>query len=127
MRVAGYMTRRPITVSAKDTLETAQERMHGLGCRRLPVVDDGVLTGILSDRDLAAHTGYLGDTRVSAAMTDRPLTVTSTSSMRDAAQQMLKYKIDSLPVVDQGELVGIVTTSDVLKAFVEGSVNVARG
>jgi CBS domain-containing protein len=60
-------------------------------------------------------------------MTENPLTVTPTSSMRDAAAQMLQYKLDSLPVVDQGRLVGIVTTSDVLKAFVEGSVNVVRG
>ena len=127
MRVAGYMTRSPITVSTRDTLATAQEKMRAGACRRLPVVDDGVLTGILSDRDLAAHGGYLAETRVSAAMTENPLTVTPLSDMRNAAQQMLQYKIDSLPVVDRGELVGIVTTSDVLKAFVEGSVGVARG
>jgi len=127
MRVAGYMTRQPTTISSKDTLQMARERMRARGCRRLPVVDDGILTGILSDRDLGAHAGHLGETRVTAAMTENPLTVTPTSSMRDAAAQMLQYKLDSLPVVDRGELVGIVTTSDVLKAFVEGSVNVVRG
>ena len=126
MHVAGYMTRQPTTISSKDTLQMACERMQARGCRRLPVVDGGILIGILSDRDLGAHTGHLQETRVTAAMTENPLTVTPASSMRDAAMQMLKYKLDSLPVVDQGELVGIVTTSDVLKAFVEGSVNVVR-
>jgi acetoin utilization protein AcuB len=47
--------------------------------------------------------------------------------MRDAVLRMLEHKIDSLPVVDDGKLVGIVTTSDVLKAFVEGTVGVSRG
>ncbi len=126
MRVAGYMTRQPTTISSRDTLQMARERMQARGCRRLPVVDDGVLIGIVSDRDLGAHTGHFAATRVTAAMTENPLTVTPASSMREAALQMLQYKLDSLPVVDQGELVGIVTTSDVLKAFVEGSVNVVR-
>jgi acetoin utilization protein AcuB len=127
MHVAGYMTRQPTTISSKDTLQMARERMQARGCRRLPVVDGGVLTGIISDRDLGSHTGHFQETRVTAAMTENPITVTSRSSMRDAALQMLQYKLDSLPVVDNGELVGIVTTSDVLKAFIEGSVNVVRG
>src|SRR5689334_17223808 len=94
MRVASYMTREPTTISAHDTLEAAREKMDAIGFRRLPVVDDGVLAGIVSDRDLAAHTGYLRDTRVTAAMTENPLTVTSETSMRDAAQKMLQSKLD---------------------------------
>jgi acetoin utilization protein AcuB len=127
MQVAGYMTRQPVTISANDTLAAAEEKMRERGCRRLPVVEGGVLTGIVSDRDLGAHRGHLAETRVTAAMTETPITVASTTSMRDAVLRMLEHKIDSLPVVDDGKLVGIVTTSDVLKAFVEGTVGVSRG
>jgi CBS domain-containing protein len=126
MQVAGYMTRQPVTISPKDTLAAAEEKMRGRGCRRLPVVEADVLTGIVSDRDLGPHRGHLAETRVTAAMTENPITVASATSMRDAVLCMLEHKIDSLPVVDGGKLVGIVTTGDVLKAFVEGSVRVSR-
>jgi acetoin utilization protein AcuB len=127
MQVGGYMSRQPVTISPQDTLAEAEEKMRGRGCRRLPVVEAGVLTGIISDRDLGPHRGHLAETRVTAAMTENPITVTSTSPMRDAVLCMLEHKIDSLPVVDDGKLVGIVTTSDVLKAFVEGTVKAFPG
>src|ERR1043165_7632137 len=87
MRVAGYMSRQPVTISARETLEQAREKMSERHCRRLPVVDGGILTGILSDRDLGPHTGHLAETRVTAAMTENPRTVTSATSMRDAARE----------------------------------------
>jgi len=89
------------------------------GFRRVPVVDDGKLVGIVSDRDVRAHSGYLVQTKVTAAMTSDPKTVTPHMSVEDAARLMIEHKIGGLPVVEDGKLVGILTTTDVLKAFLK--------
>ena len=85
--------------------------------RRLPVMDDGRLVGIVTERDLREYTGYLESTRVTAAMRTPLITVTPQNTVEDAALLMLKHKIGGLPIVAEGKLVGIVTTSDLLKAF----------
>ncbi len=85
--------------------------------RRLPVVDQGKLVGILTERDIRSHLGYLESTRVNAAMTADPATITPRTTAEDAARLMLEHKIGGLPVLDNGALVGIVSTSDVLRAF----------
>ena len=77
------------------------------------------LVGILSERDLRQHLGYLDTTRVNAAMTASPMTVTPHSSVEDAARLMLEHKVGGLPVVQEGKLVGIVTTSDMLHALLD--------
>ena len=123
MLVATYMTRHPVTITPRDLLGDAERKMRSGGFRRLPVVDGEWLVGIVSDRDLKAHNGHLDQTRVTAAMTENPVTVTSTTLLREAARRMLDYKIDSLPVLEDGKLVGIVTTSDVLKAFLDSGAN----
>jgi acetoin utilization protein AcuB len=117
--VMSYMTRRPVTITSRDTLIDAQEKMNAGGFRRLPVVEGDRLVGIITDRDLGAHSGHLRETRVTAAMTENPLTVTPAIPLEAAARQMLDCKLDSLPVVEDGKLVGIITTTDILKAFLE--------
>ena len=91
--------------------------MEAGGFRRLPVLDDGRLVGILTERDLHQYAGYLESTRVTAAMSTALVTVTPYDTVEDAARLMLKHKIGGLPIVAEGKLVGIVTTSDLLKAF----------
>jgi acetoin utilization protein AcuB len=83
----------------------------------LPVVSDGKLTGIVTERDLRQYTGVLERTKVNAAMTENPITVSPETMLEDAAEIMLKNQIGCLPVLHQGQLVGIVTASDVLEAF----------
>jgi CBS domain-containing protein len=81
------------------------------------VVDDGRLVGIVTERDLREFTGYLKSIRVNAAMRTALITITPYDTVEDAALLMLKHKIGGLPIVDDGTLVGIVTSSDLLKAF----------
>ncbi len=119
MRISDRMTRNPASVNPKDTLAKAKALMESGGFRRVPVIDNGQLVGILSDRDLRQHLGYLETTRVNAAMTASPMTVTPHSSVEDAARLMLEHKVGGLPVVENGKLVGIVTTSDMLRALLE--------
>ena len=119
LQVKTYMTRRPVTVTPRDTLLDAQEKMNAGGFRRLPVVEGDRLVGIVTDRDLGPHSGHLRETRVTAAMTENPLTITPATSLEAAARRMLDTKLDSLPVVEDEKLVGIITTTDILKAFLE--------
>jgi acetoin utilization protein AcuB len=119
MLISRLMTYGAETVSSHDTLQIAATAMKRGGFRRVPVVDNDRLVGIVSDRDIRAHDGYLGNTRVSAAMTSDPKTVTPRMSVEDAARLMIEHKIGGLPVIEEGKLVGILTTTDILKAFLK--------
>jgi acetoin utilization protein AcuB len=88
MLVRHRMTRNPMTVTPQDTLATAQEKMSSGHFRRLPVVHDGILVGILTDRDIRRHVGMEERTRVVAAMTESPLTVSPLTPVEEAVHLM---------------------------------------
>jgi acetoin utilization protein AcuB len=111
------MTRHPETIGPGDMLLKAKEMMDAGGFRRLPVVHEGRVVGILTERDLREHGGYLKSTKVDAAMKTPVVSVDSKASVEEAARLMLANKIGGLPVVDGGKLIGIVTSSDMLRAF----------
>lgn len=117
MQIVNLMTPNPIVMNPDDTLENAKAVMEDGKFRRLPVVEGGRLVGILTERDIREHKGYLGSTRVNAAMRTALVTLTPYNTVEDAARLMLQHKIGGLPIVDNGKLVGIVTTSDLLRAF----------
>ena len=117
MQIVNLMTSDPIVINPDDTLANAKAVMDEGRFRRLPVVEDGRLVGILTERDIREHLGYLGSTRVNAAMRTALITVTPYNSVEDGTLLMLKHKIGGLPIAASGKLVGIVTTSDLLKAF----------
>lgn len=117
MQIANLMTWDPITIDQHDTLSKAKGLMDEGHFRRLPVTDNGRLVGIVTERDLHKYSGFLESTRVTAAMRTGLVTVTPSNTAEDAALLLLKHKIGDLPVVADGELVGIVTSSDLLKAF----------
>jgi len=117
MKIVNLMTPDPIVINPDDTLANAKAVMDEGRFRRLPVVENGLLVGILTERDIREHMGYLGSTRVNAAMRTALITVTPYNTVEDAARLMLKHKIGGLPIIAEGKLVGIVTTSDLLKAF----------
>jgi acetoin utilization protein AcuB len=119
MLVSKRMTKDPVTVTPEDLLVQAKLKMQKGGFRRVPVVSDGQVVGIITDRDLREHAGYLDRTEVGAAMSKNPDTVTPATTVEAAAQLLLKRKIGGLPVVENGRLVGMITTSDVLEAFLD--------
>ena len=115
MRVADWMTPKVETVHPRDTLAEAEAKMRQGQFRRLPVVDDGgALIGIVTERDLREHKGYLASSRVTAAMIDDPVTIGPDESIVQAAEIILARKIGGLPVVSNGALVGIITETDLL-------------
>jgi acetoin utilization protein AcuB len=117
MQISTHMTPKPVTVASADTLDKAKALMDKGGFRRLPVIDNGKLVGIVTERDLRKHEGYLNSTRVDAAMASEVVTVPVGATVEEAARLMIVNKIGGVPVVDNGKLVGIVTATDVLKAF----------
>lgn len=119
MLVSSRMKKNPVTVSPTDRLADAETRMNSGNFRHLPVVQDGKLVGMLSDADLRAHQGHLGETRVNAVMVTDAFTVAPEAPLEQAAEVLLERKIGGLPVVKDGALVGIITTTDILSAFVE--------
>jgi acetoin utilization protein AcuB len=119
MQIANWMTRDPVCITRQDALARAKELMDAGHFRRLPVMENGKLEAIITERDLRQHWGYLAYTKVSAAMTSDPVTITPGTTAEDAARVMLQHKIGGLPVVENGKLVGIVSTSDLLRALLD--------
>jgi acetoin utilization protein AcuB len=117
MIVAELMTPKPVTVAPNDTLEAAHERMEAGRFRQVPVVDGEKLVGILTDRDIRQHIGQLAHTRVDAVMSAHPFSVRPSTPVEKAAHLLIANKIGSLPVVEDGKLVGIITASDMLRAL----------
>jgi acetoin utilization protein AcuB len=113
------MTKDPVTVSPDDLLIQARLKLQKGNFRQLPVVADGQLIGIITDRDMREHAGYLDRTEVKAVMSRKPLSVTPAMTLEAAAQLLLKHKIGGLPVVENVRVVGIITRSDVLQAFLD--------
>ncbi len=119
MEIANWMTRDPVCVTPDDTLAKAKSLMDAGHFRRLPVIENGKLEAIITERDLRQHSGYLDYTKVSAAMTPDPVTITPRITAEDAARLMLQHKIGGLPVLANDKLVGIVSTSDLLRALLD--------
>ena len=119
MEMIHVMTHHPESIRWDDTLETARQMMVAGGFRRLPVTNNGEVIGMLTERDLRQHAGYFESTKVNAAMSGRLISVGPNCTVEEAARLMVNHKIGGLPILDNGKLVGIVTTVDMLRAFLE--------
>jgi len=117
--VAKWMSADPISTEPAEKLAGVRAKMLSGHFRSMPVLSAGKLAGIITDRDLRRHEGYLDHTEVRLAMTTEVLTVATTAPIHEAARLLLDRKIGALPVVEGERLVGIISTSDVLRAFVE--------
>jgi|SRR5208282_348026 len=117
METAKRMTRKIVTLTPHDSLARARDLMDSGNFRHLPIVANGKLVGILSYSDIRRN-GPL-DATVGQAMTPDPVTVTPTTTVEEAARLMLDHKISAVPVVANGKPVGILSTSDILEAFLD--------
>ncbi|NIP78608.1 MAG: CBS domain-containing protein [Gemmatimonadetes bacterium] len=117
------MTRDVVTVSLEATVANALETIRSNNIRHLPVVDGGRLLGVVTDRDLRMALDAEGraarDSTVSDVMSAPPVTVDPGTPIETAAGILAERRIGCLPVLEDGELVGILTESDLLRAFVE--------
>jgi acetoin utilization protein AcuB len=125
--VRDVMTTNPATIAPETRLSDAVELMHSHNIHHLPVVRDGLLVGMLSERhvrdatpsilmlsDPAARRRSLYLTHVDQVCIKDPVTVSPGDSLVVAIAAMRRVRAGSLPVLDQGRLVGILTSGDLI-------------
>ena len=132
MFVQDVMTPNPVTVTVDATLPEIAHLLHDKNIRRVPVLDHhGKLVGIITDRDVRENmpspattlskweiNTLLDQLKASEIMTSPVLVTSPDCPLEEAARVLLEKKIGALPVVQNGELVGIITETDFFRAFV---------
>ena len=113
------MSRQLVTVTSDTPLSEARHLLAEHRIRRLPVIAGRRLVGIVSDRDVRSASASHDRTPVAQIMTRNVVTVTSQMRVDEAARIMLDGRFGGLPVVDGGELTGIVTETDLLRALID--------
>jgi CBS domain-containing protein len=132
-QVQDYMTTEPTIISPGTPLVEAYNVMFDREVRRLPVVEDDELVGIITLSDILQATPArfdeeddaetrlaLSPRTVREVMTYDPVTITPEDTLQEAAERLLEYQISGLPVVQNGRVVGIITESDIFKIIVNG-------
>lgn len=131
MIVQDIMTPNPITLEVTETVQDAIDMLNDMDIRHIPVVDNGVLVGMISDRDLRdfslpmmvrfnnpEEVAKRCKTGIAKLMYSDVVTVGSEADVSEVAEIMIDHKIGAIPVCDEveGTLIGIVSYIDVLRA-----------
>ncbi len=125
MLIREIMHKNPITIPPETPLFEAYKIMQEQNIRHLPVVDNGILKGIVTDRDLRLATSKLSEkpfnpNDIVKEIMSFPVQITSpTEPIEIATQTMRELKISCLPVIENQELVGIITGADLLDAMLK--------
>ena len=122
MKINALMIPDPITITEKASVSDAIELMKVNSIRHLPVVSPKkMLKGFLTLADLKQGLipSMLGDLTLTDLMIKNPITVDPDHDIEIAAQLIYKHKIGGIPVVKKNKLVGIITESDILRAFID--------
>lgn len=130
--ISHIMTKTVVTANEKDDLKTVVEKLKKNTIRHIPIVKGKEVIGIISRTDInrltfgalfegqeGADEAILDMLTVSQVMTSKPRTVSSDMIIKDLAEIFSKEDFHALPVVDDGQLQGIVTTTDVIKYLLE--------
>jgi CBS domain-containing protein len=134
--ISHIMTKTVVTANENDDLKTVVEQLRKNAIRYIPIVRGKDVVGIISRTDInrltfgalfegqeGADEAILDMLTISQVMTSKPKTVSSDTIIRDLAEIFVKEDFHALPVVDNGQLKGIVTTTDVVKYFLEQYAN----
>ena len=120
MIVANRMSPNPWTISPEASVAEALELMQTHGVRHLPVVEEGLLVGLVTDIDLrtAYFASLLEELKVRDVMSHNPMVVDAGGTVFQAARLIHQHKLTGLPVLENGRLVGMITLADILGVFV---------
>ncbi len=120
MRVGEIMNKKPITITPNRRVGQALKLMQQHQIRHLPVIKDGHMVGWISARTLreVLLASMLEVITVADVMMEAPITVTSETSVEEAARLVHEHKIGGMPVVEEDQLVGVITVNDLLSAFI---------
>jgi acetoin utilization protein AcuB len=115
------MVHKLITIHPEKTITDALNVMKQNSIRHLPVVDGHKFVGFVSEFDLreVRLLPMSEDIRVQDVMIKDPVTIGPEDSLEDAARLIFSHKIGGLPVLEHGKLVGVITSKDILAAFIE--------
>jgi CBS domain-containing protein len=117
--VADVMTKAPLTVGPEEAIELAEALMRRARVRHLPVVQQGRLVGLVTERDISGAQSRAPKTVRDVMVTD-VLTTHTSVPLRRAARQLFERKFGCLPVVDdQRAVIGILTESDFIRFAAE--------
>ena len=132
MFVSNWMTAKVYTITTDEYLSDAISIMREHGVRHLPILKNGKLKGILSDRDIKEYSPskataldiyelhyLLAKTRVQDVMQPKVITTRPDTPVEEAAMLMLDREIGCLPVLDEGRMVGIISERDIFRALVD--------
>lgn len=134
MVVKDFMTRKVVYVSPDTTVAHTADMMREQGLRRLPVIENDRLVGVVTERTMAEASPskvtslsiyemnyLLNKTKIRDIMARDVVTVSPYASLEDAVYAMMKNQVGILPVVEAGQVFGVITEKDVFKAFLEVS------
>jgi len=131
--VESIMKENVVAISADDSLRQVRRLFHQYRFHHLPVVENGVIIGIVSDRDLLKQLSpfletissqprdrFILNKKAHQIMTRKPITVKKYTSIRDACKTMLTNRISCLPVVDSNRHIkGILTWRDIFNVLLK--------
>lgn len=130
--ISSIMTKEVITLSLKDSLYSAEKRMKINHIRHMPVVENDKLIGLISLSDLqrlsfidayskegTEDTPVYNMLSIKDMMIKNPLTASPQTTILEVSKLLASKEFHSLPVVEGGKLVGIITTTDLLRYFIE--------
>lgn len=130
--ISHIMTKTVVTANENDSLRDVVEKLRKNTIRHLPIVKGKEVVGIISRTDInrltfgalfegqeGADEAILDMLTIPQVMTSKPKTISSDMNIRNLAEIFVKEEFHALPVVDNGELKGIVTTTDVVRYFLE--------
>lgn len=121
MKVKNWMVTDIITTGPGASVKEAVELMHKHSIRHIPVVEKEIMEGLVTESNLRQYffPAMVDALTVADVMIVNPITVDPNASIDSAARLIHKYKIGGLPVMEKRKLVGIVTITDILGAFIE--------
>ena len=141
MLVKNWMSKEVVTVHVNDTMQDAVKLLREHGIRMLPVMEQGELVGIVTDRDMKRASASDATTldvhelihlvstiKIKHIMTKNPITVPFDFTVEETAEVLLKNKISGVPVVNHDkEIVGTITQTDLFKALISLTGAGAKG
>ena len=132
MLVKNWMSKEVITIDADDSMSNAMDLLKKHDIRMLPVMKNGNLVGVVTDRDLKRASAsdattleihellyILSKIKVKDVMTKEHITVSGDFTVEETAMLLLENKISGVPVVDEGgQVVGIITQNDLFRVLI---------
>lgn len=129
-QVRDYMSLGPQTLEVNQTLLDAVLLLRSGGLRHIPILEEGRLVGILTDRDVSRvaptlllplpqqeYNRLFETTLVGKVMTRNPISITPEAPLEEAVELLYNNRVGCLPVLENGRLIGIITRADILRAL----------